>query len=1151
MPSLLDLLRERVVVFDGAMGTQIHAADLSLDDYWGQEGNSEILNLSRPDVIAQIHANYLEAGADCIETNAFGANLVVQAEYDVAERLHEISVAAGRIAKEVASSYDSRFVVGNLGPGTKLPTLGNTTFGELERSYTIEVEGLVEGGVDALIIETCQDLLQTKAAIAACQNVFRSTGRKLPLIVQVTIETTGQMLVGSDISAALATLEPYPEIDVVGLNCATGPVEMIEHVRYLTRHSRRPVSVQPNAGLPEIRDGATYYPLQPDEFVKHLTTFVDEFGVSVVGGCCGTTPEYTKHIAEAMKGRAPKARTPEHIPAASSLYSAQPFGQDTSVFVIGERCNTNGSRKFKELIANDDFDATVRVAGAQVREGSHALDVCVDFTGRDGVPDMTQVAARFATQVTLPLVVDSTEPAVIEAAFKHLGGRAILNSINLEEGTGDDSRLMQNLALARKYGAAVVAGAIEEKGQATTAEWKLDVCRRLLETCVEAGLEAHDVIFDTLALPISTGMEEARRYGIETLDSIEAVKRELPGTFTVLGVSNVSFGLNPAGRQVLNSVYLDEAVKRGLDMAIVSPAQILPLSRIGDEQRAVALDVIYDRRRDGYDPLARFLELFEGASLSKTATADELAHLPLDERLARRIVDAARKGLEEDLAAALEVKPALEIVNDWLLNGMKVVSDLFGSGEMQLPFVLQSAETMKQAVAYLEPHMEKTSEGGKGTLVLATVKGDVHDIGKNLVDIILSNNGYSVINIGIKQAITDIIAAAEEHKADAIGMSGLLVKSTLVMRENLEELNRRELARYPVLLGGAALTRSYVEHDLREVYEGDVFYGRDAFEGLRVMDAIMAHKRGETTTTAVAAAPARRKASSRAEIRGSTSTKRSDAIDVVAPLEAPFYGTRIVKGLPVPDVAKWLNHTALFRGRWQYQRRKGQTIEEYTEFLQTEVEGTLRALLARCIEEQIFQPAVVYGYFRVKPDGNDLVVLKDDGTEWVRWTFPRQPEGRELAIPDFFAKEGDTLGLQLVTMGSKVSEESQRLFEQDKYTDYLHLHGLGVEMAEALAELWHARMRDELGIASDDGKSMDELFKQGYRGSRYSFGYPACPDLEGHVGLFELLEPQRIGVELSEEFQLVPEQSTSALIVHHPQAKYFTIMKTREPVAGD
>jgi 5-methyltetrahydrofolate--homocysteine methyltransferase len=1148
--SLLDLLRERVVVFDGAMGTQIHAADLALDEYWGQEGNSEVLNLSRPDVIAQIHANYFDAGADCVETNTFGGNRVVQAEYDSAEKVHEINVAAAKIAKEVASSYSDkpRFVVGSIGPGTKLPTLGNATFRELEESYTEQVDGLMSGGVDALIIETCQDLLQTKTALAACQTVFAEFGRKVPLIVQVTIETTGQMLVGSDISAALAALEPYREIDVVGLNCATGPVEMLEHVRYLTRHSRRPVSVLPNAGLPEIRDGATFYPLTPEELVAHNITFVEEFGVSIVGGCCGTTPEYIRQLSQAMEGRKASERTPDFVPSASSLYTAQPFGQDTSVFVIGERCNTNGSRKFKELIAADDFESTVRVADAQVRAGSHALDVCVDFTGRDGVGDMHEVASRYATQVTIPLVIDSTEPPVVEAAFEHLGGRPILNSINLEEGTGPDTRLARNLALARKFGAAVVAGAIEEKGQATTSGWKLDVCRRILDICVEAGLEPHDVIFDTLALPISTGMEEARRYGIETLDSIEAVKQELPGTFTVLGISNVSFGLNPAGRQVLNSVYLDEAVKRGLDMAIVSPAQILPLSRIPEEQRKIALEVIYDERRaggNGYDPLAKYLELFEGASASSTATADELAALPLEERLARRIVDAARKGLEDDLAAALEVKPALDIVNDWLLSGMKVVSDLFASGEMQLPFVLQSAETMKKAVAYLEPHMDKTDEDGKGTLVLATVKGDVHDIGKNLVDIILSNNGYTVINIGIKQAIADIIAKAQEHRADAIGMSGLLVKSTLIMRENLEELNRRELSSYPVLLGGAALTRSYVEHDLREIYAGDVLYGKDAFEGLRHMDAIMAFKRGATTVRPTAAAPARRKASHRAEARGSASTERSNevSLDVDVP-PAPFWGTRVVKGVPIGEIAKWLNRTALFRGRWQYSRKKGQSIDEYTQFLATEAEGIMRDLLARCVQEQLLQPAVVYGYFPVRPEGNDLIVLNEDNTERVRWTFPRQPEGRKLSLPDFFNPDGDVLGISLVTMGPKVSEVTQRLFEANEYTDYLHLHGLSVEMAEALAELWHARIREELKISGDDAPTMDEIFKQGYRGSRYSFGYPACPDLEGHVQLFELLEPQRIGVELSDEFQLVPEQSTSALVVHHPQAKYFTIQRS-------
>ena len=1146
MGNLLDLLKERVVVFDGAMGTQIHAADLDLDDYWGQEGNSEVLNLSRPDVIAKIHANYFEAGADCVETNAFGANEVVQAEYDMADRVHEMNVAAARIAKEVAAGYPGRFVVGNIGPGTKLPTLGNTTFDDLERSYTIQVDGLMEGGVDALIIETCQDLLQTKSVIVACQTAFKKFGRKVPLIAQVSIETTGTMLVGSDISAALASLEPYREIDVVGINCSTGPVEMIEHIRYLTRHSRRPVSVQPNAGLPEIRDGATFYPLTAEELVAYHTTFVEEFGVQIVGGCCGTTPEYIRQLSDAMKNTTPKARTPEFVPSASSLYSAQPFAQDNSVFVIGERCNTNGSRKFKELIADDDYESTVRVASTQVKEGAHALDICVDFTGRDGTIDMEEVAKRYATQVTLPLVVDSTEPEVVEVAFKHLGGRPILNSINLEEGTGEDTRLAKNLSLARRFGAAVIAGTIEEKGQATTAEWKLDVARRLLDICVEAGLEPHDVIYDPLALPISTGMEEARRYGIETLDAIERIKKELPGTLTTLGISNVSFGLNPAGRQVLNSVYLDECVKRGLDMAIVSPAQILPLARIPQEQRDVALEIIYDKRREGYDPLAKFLELFEGATISKTATEDALAALPLDERLGQRIVDAARKGLEDDLAAALEVKPALDIVNEWLLDGMKIVSDRFGSGEMQLPFVLQSAETMKKAVAFLEPHMEKTSEGGKGTLVLATVKGDVHDIGKNLVDIILSNNGYTVINIGIKQAIADILAASDEHKADAIGMSGLLVKSTLVMRENLEEMNRREVAT-PVLLGGAALTRSYVEHDLREIYHGDVLYGKDAFEGLRHMDAIMAFKRGETDVSPVAAAPARRKASSRTEARGSTSTERSSevSLDVDVPA-APFIGTRVVKGVPIPEIAKWLNRTALFRGRWQYSRRKGQSIDEYTQFLSGEVESTLRELLARCTEEQILVPAVIYGYFPVRPEGNDLIVLREDGSEWVRWTFPRQPSGRKLSIPDFFDPSGDVLGVQLVTMGKKVSDVAAELFERNEYTDYLHLHGLGVEMAEALAELWHARMREEMGFASDDAPTMDEIFKQGYRGSRYSFGYPACPDLEGHVQLFELMDPARIGVELSEEFQLVPEQSTSALVVHHPQAKYFTIAREQQ-----
>jgi 5-methyltetrahydrofolate--homocysteine methyltransferase len=1145
MPDFLQAVQDRVVVFDGAMGTQIHAADLSLDDYWGQEGNSEILNLSRPDLIRDIHTSYLAAGADAVETNAFGANPVVQAEYDMAGRAGELAFAAARIAREAVEAFPGRFVVGNLGPGTKSPTLGHITFRRLVESYEIQARALIEGGSDVLLIETCFDLLQAKAAVAACMDAFSVTGKKLPLMVQVTIETTGTMLLGTEITAALATLEPYPAVDVVGINCATGPVEMTEHVRALCRHSRRPVSVLPNAGLPELRDGKTFFPLTPEQLVDHHRIFVEEFGVSIVGGCCGTTPDYIRRLAEAVPGWTRARREPRHEPSCASLYINQPFKQDVSFFVIGERCNTTGFRKFKELVAAEDFDGCVEVASDQIREGAHALDVCVDFTGRDGTSDMREVVSRYRGQVTLPLFIDSTEPQVVECALELIGGRAVINSINLEEGTGPDTRLMHNLRLARRFGAAVVAGAIEEKGQATTAGWKLEVCRRLYDICLEHGLEAGDILFDPLALPISTGLEEARRYGLETLDAIARIKQELPGTFTLLGLSNISFGLSPAGRQVLNSVFLHEAVQRGLDAAIVSPARILPLGRLPDEQRAAALDLIYDR-----DPqaLERYITLFEGVNVASGPERESLESLPLEERLKRRIIDGERKGVEADLDLALERWPALDIVNTFLLDGMKVVGDMFASGEMQLPFVLRSAETMKTSVAHLEPHMDKVGDGSKGRIVLATVKGDVHDIGKNLVDIILSNNGYTVFNLGIKQPIQAIVEAAENERCDAIGMSGLLVKSTLVMRENLDELNRRGLAHYPVLLGGAALTRGYVEGELSDLYDGSVFYGKDAFEGLRAMDGIMAVKRGEgpqevepkrrsrtirKTATAFAPAPP-----------GARSAVAPDA-PVPTP---PFLGSRVVKGIAVPEIARYLNRIALFRGQWQYRRRKGQTVQEYESFLTGEVEGTLRRWLAQCVEEQILTPAVVCGYFPAASDGNDLIVYREDGlTEWVRFSFPRQPEGRLLCISDFFrsveSRERDVVAFHLVTMGARVSEVARELFERNEYADYLHLHGLGVEMAEALAELWHMRIREELGFGAEDAGSAEELFDQKYRGSRYSFGYPACPNLEDQRQLFELLDPQRIGVSLSEEWQLDPEQSTSAIIVHHPEAKYFSIAR--------
>ena len=1144
MSPFLQVLRERVLIFDGAMGTQIQARNLSLDEYWGQEGNSEVLLLSRPDVIGEIHASYLAAGADAVETNTFGANLVVQEEYDMADRVHELNVRAAQIARDAASSFTDRqrFVVGSMGPGTKAPSLGQATFDELRSSYEVQARGLLEGGVDALIVETAYDLLQVKASLVAIMDAFEAEQRSGPVIAQVTIETTGSMLLGSEIGAALATIEPYKIVDVIGINCATGPVEMTEHVRYLCRTSRKYVSVLPNAGLPEMRDGQPHYSLTPEELLQHHSVFVREFGASIVGGCCGTTPEHIRILAESLGGSSPRPRGGDFEPGCASLYIAQPFRQETSFFVIGERCNAQGSRKFKALIGDADWDRTVEVARDQVKDGAHALDVSVDYTGRDGVGDMIEVISRFRGQVTLPIFLDSTEPEVIEAGLKLIGGRPVINSINLEEGDEPDSRIARNLRNAVRFGAACVAMAIDEQGQATTADRKLDACRKIHAVAVDRyGLEPHDLIFDVLALPVSTGQEETRRAGLETLDAIEAVKKEFPESFTSLGISNVSFGLSPAARQVLNSVFLHEAVARGLDMAIVHPAQILPMNRIDEQHRAVALDIIYDRRADGYDPLQEFISSFEGVGASFARTED-LASLIVEERLKKRIIDGNRNGLEADIDEALESYDALTILNAYLLDGMKVVGELFASGEMQLPFVLQSAETMKAAVASLEPHMPKEGDGSKGTIVLATVKGDVHDIGKNLVDIILTNNGYTVVNLGIKQPIASIIEAAEQHGADAIGLSGLLVKSTVVMREDLEELNRRQLHGYPVLLGGAALTRSYVETDLRNLYKGKVFYGRDAFEGLRTMDELVAAKRDGRELDY---APKEKRVKQPGRLTVAERPPRSD-VSTTNPIPAPpFFGSRVVKGISINDVAQYVNRTALFRGQWELKRKKDESADDYKARLDAEAEPVLRDLLARSSAQKLLQPAVVYGYFHANGAGDDLIVYRDDGSEWVRFTFPRQQRTPFYCISDFFrpvaSGERDVVAFHLVTMGRAVGDEARRLFEADRYQEYFYLHGFGVEMAEALAELWHKRVREELGIVGDDAPDVAELFRQGYRGSRYSFGYPACPNLEDQQQIFTLLEPDRIGVSLSEEFQLDPEQSTSAIIVHHPEARYFSV----------
>ncbi|MFT4042974.1 MAG: methionine synthase [Gordonia sp. (in: high G+C Gram-positive bacteria)] len=1185
--TFLTEMSRRVLIGDGAMGTMLQAADLTLDDFARLEGCNEILNDTRPDVLAAIHRAYFEAGADAVETNTFGCNLSNLGDYDIADRIRELAFKGTSIARGVADEMGpsahgtARYVLGSVGPGTKLPSLGHTTFAAICDAYYECAAGMLDGGADAILVETSQDLLQVKAAVIAARRAMTDLGRRIPIISHVTVETTGTMLLGSEIGAALAAIEPLG-VDLIGLNCATGPAEMSEHLRYLSRHARIPVSVMPNAGLPVLGPNGAEYPLAPEELGAALADFVKNFGLSFVGGCCGTTPDHIREVVAAVSEATRAPRTPEHISETSSLYASVPFDQDASFLVIGERTNSNGSKAFREAMLAEDYQRCLDIAKDQTRDGAHMLDLNVDYVGRAGAADMTALASRFATSSTLPIMLDSTEPEVIAAGLEALGGRCAVNSVNYEDGDGPDSRFARIMRLVVEHGAAVVALTIDEEGQARTADWKVRVAERLIADITgNWGLAEEDIILDTLTFPISTGQEEVRRDGIETIEAIRRLHAAHPDVHFTLGISNISFGLNPAARQVLNSVFLHECVQAGLDTAIVHASKILPMARIPAEQRDVALDLIYDRRRQGvdgeadYDPLQKLMQLFEGVSAAsaRESRAQELARLPLFERLERRIVDGERNGLEDDLDEAMTQRPPLEIINETLLAGMKTVGELFGSGQMQLPFVLQSAEVMKTAVAHLEPHMEQTGEDGKGRIVLATVKGDVHDIGKNLVDIILSNNGYEVVNIGIKQPISTILEVAEDKRADVIGMSGLLVKSTVVMKENLEEINSRGLAaQYPVLLGGAALTRSYVENDLSDTYEGQVHYARDAFEGLRLMDEIMTLKRGggsvpeSADSIAAAQKTAERKARHERSKRIAEKRKaaevpvevpaRSDVAadnDIPAP---PFWGTRIIKGIPVADYLQLLDERALFLGQWGLRGARGSDGPSYEELVETEGRPRLRHWIDRLATEGILQhAAVVYGYFPAVSEGDTVHVLSEarpDAPVRHSFTFPRQQRPRFLCIADFIrsresaiaAGQVDVLPFQLVTMGQPIADFANKLFAQDAYRDYLEVHGIGVQLTEALAEYWHERVRGELVVGdrtlgSDDPKEAQGYFDLEYRGARFSFGYGACPNLEDRVAMIDLLQPQRIGVELSEELQLHPEQSTDAFVLHHPEAKYF------------
>ena len=1150
--------QERVLVVDGAMGTMLQEQNPSLEDFQGHEGCNEILNVSAPEMVKQVHRAYLEVGVDGIETNTFGANFGNLAEYGIEDRIYELAHAGAKLAREVANEFSTlhpRWVFGSIGPGTKLPTLGHTSYATLRDAYQECARGLIDGGSDALLVETSQDLLQTKAAINGCRAAIDKSGKDLILIAQVTVETTGTMLLGSEIGAALTALEPLG-IDVIGLNCATGPAEMSEHLRQLSQSSSVMLSCMPNAGLPILESGGARYPLTPSELAKSLETFVADYGLNIVGGCCGTTPA---HLAEVVKrfGERKKSiptRTISVDPGAASLYQHASFRQENTYMAIGERTNANGSKAFRDALLENNWQECLEIAKGQIREGAHMLDLCVDYVGRNGVTDMEKLAELFATSSTLPIVLDSTEPSVLQAGLEKLGGRAVINSVNYEDGDGPNSRFSRIMPLVKEHGAAVVALTIDEEGQARSSEWKVKVASRLIEDLTNNwGLRTSDILIDALTFPIATGQEETRRDGIETLEAIKEIRALYPDVQTVLGVSNISFGLNPAARIVLNSVFLHEAVSAGLTSAIIHPSKITPMMRIDERSRELALDLIYDRRKYdsatgeiSYDPLTEFLAHFEGAEVtsSRNSRAEQFASLPLPERLKQRIIDGERNGLEDDLELAISTGMApLDIINNLLLDGMKTVGELFGKGEMQLPFVLQSAEVMKRAVAHLEPKMEKSDSTGRGKILLATVKGDVHDIGKNLVDIILSNNGYNVHNIGIKQTINTIIEEAEKENVDVIGMSGLLVKSTVIMRENLEELTDRELAeRWPVILGGAALTRAFVEQDLAELFPGTVRYAKDAFEGLELMDRIMAVKRGEPGAALPELRKRRTKISHTEDENREIDTRRSEIrADNEIPTP-PFWGSRVVKGIPLNDYVSMLDERALFVGQWGLKGGKS-----FADMAEQEGRPRLRQLLNDVQVNNWIEAAVVYGYFPCFSEGNDLVILDPEDPqarkEISRLTFPRQRRDKRLCLSDFFAakdrNEIDVVAFHVVTMGEAVSRATGKLFAENNFREYLELHGLSVQLTEALAEYWHARIRQELGFGREDSAEIDSILDQGYRGSRYSFGYPACPDLTQQTQLCELIKPERIGVNLSEEFQLHPEQSTSAIIVHHPEAKYF------------
>ncbi|ABM72166.1 putative methionine synthase [Prochlorococcus marinus str. MIT 9515] len=1172
-----------IIIFDGGTGTSFQNLNLSSNHFGGDEleGCNENLVLSSPNIVEQVHNSFLEAGCHVIETNTFGASSIVLDEYNIASKAYDINKKAAQIAQKSVNSFSSvnspRFVAGSIGPTTKLPTLGHIEFDKLKESYEEQIHGLIDGGIDLLLIETCQDVLQIKSALFASQEVIKNKNIDLPIMISITMETTGTMLVGSDIASALTILEPY-KIDILGLNCATGPVQMKDHIKYLSENSPFAISCIPNAGLPENVGGVAHYKLTPIELKMQLMNFIYDYNVQLIGGCCGTTPEHIKYLSSIIdeivdkKKINTKSSTEKNsfIPSAASIYNSVPYKQDNSILIVGERLNASGSKKVRELLNKDDWDGLVSIAKQQQKENAHILDVNVDYVGRDGVKDMKEITSRLVTNINLPLMIDSTEADKMESGLKTAGGKCIINSTNYEDG---DDRFNQVLKLALDYGSGIVIGTIDEDGMARTSDKKYNIAKRALIQTRSSGLEDYEVFFDPLALPISTGIEEDRLNAKATIEAILKIRKSFPDIHIILGISNISFGLSPLSRINLNSIFLDECIKAGLDSAIIAPNKILPLSKISEDTKKLCLDLIYDRRNFKnkicvYDPLVELTKAFQDLTISdfkKASTSNK--KLSLEEKLKNHIVDGEKIGLEENLNNALKKYNPLEIINTYLLDGMKVVGELFGSGQMQLPFVLQSAETMKFAVSVLEPHMETVDEKvSNGKLLIATVKGDVHDIGKNLVDIILSNNGFDVINLGIKQDVSAIIEAQKIHKADCIAMSGLLVKSTAFMKDNLEAFNNAEI-NVPVILGGAALTPKFVNEDCSQIYKGKILYGKDAFTDLQFMNEFMESKKNgnwsnengfinEDDIQIKLASPRstdknrylNKNIKNTEKIKIIENFERSSFVDEEKPIKAPFIGTRVLQNVDI-DIEKllfYLDKKALFSGQWQIKKNKGQSVEEYNKYLESYANPLLQKWIDIILDKELISPKAVYGYFNCGRKDNSIYLFDNKSHKKIsEFNFPRQKSGNNLCIADFYCdlknnQPLDIFPMQAVTMGAIASEYSQELFKADKYSDYLIFHGLTVQLAEALAEYVHSLVRIECGFKKFEPTNNREILAQKYRGARYSFGYPACPKVSDSNIQLSLLDAKRINLTMDESEQLHPEQSTTAIISLHSKAKYFS-----------